>query len=120
MSKKDKPLSSFESIFTRANANNGRKMPIKTIDGKDTDEWLLVFGSESDIWAGIKADFYRKRIETDEKIEVKIDITPMISGWSFSEDCTPENVQKLFDGAPYIHEAVDFFSRNEANLVKKG
>jgi hypothetical protein len=111
--------SSFKKLFTRETANKGRKMPIKTIEGKDTGDWLLVLGSESDTWAGIKADYYRQVASAEDDQKIDIDLTGMVIGWSFSEPCTHEFVEILYKEAPYIKNAVDVFSSKEANLLKK-
>ena len=114
-----KEHSSFKDLFTRDIANQGRKMPVKTIDGKETDDWLLVAGSESDIWEGIKADYSRRLLAAEEGDITEVSLAPMVIGWSYREECTTDNVQELLNNAPYILDAIDLFSKNEANLVKK-
>jgi len=109
---------SYKQLFTRETANKGRKMPLKSIRGDDLGEWLMVLGSESDVFANIKADYMRDRIVNDDA-DRSISLAPMITGWSFDEECNRENVNELFNNAPYISDAVDVFSRNEANTLKK-
>jgi hypothetical protein len=127
-------MSSFSKHFTRTHANAGAKLVLRDPKGVDTGDWLIVLGADSDAFQKAKRRNIRnlqsimaqgdkqtkdteafQKIQDDNILDLQVSL---VSGWSFEEDCTPENVKKLFQEAPYIADLVDTFAMDRANFLK--
>ena len=43
----------------------------------------------------------------------------LVGDWSFEEECTPENVQKLLREAPQLRDMIDRYASNDARFFTK-
>lgn len=111
----------MESFFTKAKAEQGRKLPLYTPTSEKTDHWLNVLGIDSDAFKQAEAEAKRQAIhiaEIEDKkeqfqaqraVERKL-IAALITDWSFDMPCTEENVVNFLTQAPQIEDAVNRFA----------
>lgn len=115
----------MEQFHTRERANEGRKLPLYTPDGKPTNDWILVRHAWSD--AFVKAEDAAVRAareivmgmgekpdpeavaEVQRAARVKA-LSALVAGWSFEAECTPEAVAEFLAQAPQIADAIDKFA----------
>lgn len=125
-------------------SNEGVKMPLFLPDGTETTQYLLVGGGDSKAFKAAQAranrDLLRlaqakqvnkkKRQEANEGEDVAQDarereaiiqrqVAALVVGWSFPEECTPENVLNFLQSAPQIQQQVDEFAGDRANFFAK-
>jgi hypothetical protein len=109
---------SIEQFFIREKANEGKKLPLFTPDGKATEHWLVILSQWSDAFlsrrdaamraaakeiAGLDEAARKVRAES-ELLQLK---AALVSAWSFDLPCTGENVVNLLKNAPQIAERID-------------
>lgn len=121
----------MKEFFTRSVANEGKKLPLYTPDGKVSEEYLKVLSMYSDTFR--RAETKAKRellalvdIKDDKVREAKAQainielVASLIVDWSFTEKCTKQNVCELLREAPQIHDAVNkFAAANKLFFAKK-
>jgi hypothetical protein len=111
-------MSEMEKFFTRKIANDGIKVPLSLPSGEETEHYFIVRGVDSDAFRNADARARRmalviSEIEDKQEKEKMIQeshldiIVSLIAGWSFEEECTPDNVRKLLIEAPQLADAVD-------------
>lgn len=112
-----------ESFYTRAAANEGRRMPLKAPDGKPTEHWLLVRHVWSDAFMDTEQRLVREEAAArlaakaagddpaggsdDRAIEL---LVSLVAGWSFEAECNPAAVRELLVNAPQIRKQLDRFA----------
>lgn len=114
-------MASIKQLSINAASNAGVPLKLKTPDGEDA--FITVRSRWSD--AFVKAETLEQRkiptkamlmamSEADKEQLAKDSANRMkaalVAGWSFDEDCTPENIVALFEDAPHIAEAVEAFA----------
>ena len=127
----------MEEFFTRQKANEGVKLPLFLPDGTATEHYLVVRGIDSDHWRQADAESKRmlaRAFKTDEDLK-KLDdkamahlidesrmmvLTALIAGWSFDDECSPENVRKLLTEAPQIADEIDKFAARRTRFFGIG
>jgi hypothetical protein len=97
----------IEEFYTRDKANEGRKMTLKTPDGKETTEWLHVVGADSDAYEEALIELSSQT--GDRKTLVNKLYPKLVKAWSFDKPITEAAVEELFKNAPYIRRAVISF-----------
>ena len=138
MAKEKKPQYSLEDFYSKTKQDAGAKMPLK-IGDEDTGHYLMVKGLSARSIAQQKTDWqiaYARLIESAENIKDKIERNVFISnekknlndklaclivsGWSFSQECTEEEKLKLFDENEDMSELViQMAADSDAYLAKK-
>ncbi len=110
MDQPTKTANSIRSLFTRAKANEGTRIPL------DGGNWIDVRGIDSDVVQKAVADHARAQLAIKaarkkagepegEAIALYDDpdvLAAMVLGWSFDEPCTVEIVKELLAEAPYL------------------
>jgi hypothetical protein len=120
----------MSAFFTRDAANAGIVIELTLPTGEKTDQWLRVRGVDSDAYREAEAASFRSHMEVmqikdpeaQKKARLGIDrgvLASLVSSWSFSDPCTPENVVKFFKNAPQVEKLVDQASFNRALFFKK-
>ena len=105
-----------KQFFSREKANAGRKMFLKTPEGVETEEFLLVVNTDSDVMA--KAHSEARTAAMENKMAAKPDpefveksklrlVASAVIGWSFEEPATKEAVMEFLRECPHIQDDVD-------------
>ncbi|QJP08409.1 hypothetical protein [Pseudomonas multiresinivorans] len=107
-----------EDFYTKPNADKGVKMQLMLADGRQSEHWLMVRGTDSDAFRKVKfegartmrdlptsASDWDRAVARDEV--VMNSLVSLVADWSFEEPCTTESVQEFLANAPHIAEAVD-------------
>lgn len=113
----------MEEFFTRKVANEGRKMMLELPDGTPTEQYLLVLGIDSDTFRQASVVAERRTLEAqiikdadqravEESAVAREFVASLVTGWSFEQECTLDNVVKFFKEAPQIQTKVDRFAAN--------
>lgn len=118
----------MEQFKTKKYHDVPHELKLYTSDGKLTDHYVKIVGIDS-----TKVRKAKKRLYTDivknikdggfnedaqEQFTVKL-LASAVVGWSFSKECTEENVIEFLDNAPAVREAIDVFISNNENYFKK-
>jgi hypothetical protein len=122
---------------TRPLANEGVRLPLRTRDGRDEGDWLLVLGCDSDAFREAKLAHQRAQMEiaqlktADERRDAKVEAdtrltAALVKAWSWDDLCTVDAVYNdlLKDGPQLIRE-IDalafnrdrFFGVKSSNLL---
>lgn len=116
----------MDAFFTRDKANEGIKVPLRTPEGKETEHYLVIRSQWSDSFQKAKAEAYRADLaaiagqgEVKAEDRTVILTAALVGGWSFEEECTPENVQKLLREAPQLRDMIDRYASNDARFFTK-
>lgn len=129
----------IEDFFTRDRANDGVKLPLYKPGGGKSKHWLLIRGIDSDSWK--RADYLARRERAVIEIEAKaiedpderaeflfkkneeqnLDIlVALVAGWSFPQECNPENVRDFLKKAPQIASSINSFSARRNLFFENG
>lgn len=106
----------MKEFFTRKKANEGLRLDLKSPDGTDTEEWIMVLSR----WADPVVEFYdalpawmRDQKEAGRPIDEIIaesrrrGVAAAIGDWSFKEECNEENKIIFVTEAPQIAKLID-------------
>ena len=135
MPKQTKPAPASMADFNIATqSTEGVKVPLHKPDGTKTAEWIQVRGMDCLEFRKAQARIPRQRLQYLQKAkkggkdpdpadlreqELKWDrelVASLVADWSFSEDCTPDNVVGFFEQAPQIKEQVESFAGERLNF----
>lgn len=126
----------MEQFFTREKSNSGIDIPLLLPDGTPTEFFIKVRGADSDVFRQAEAESMRRIVEVkqkhkdDEEAQRKAFeeektwlIAQLVIDWNLEEECTEENIIKLFTNAPQIKDEVNkvagdrkaFFKKESAN-----
>jgi hypothetical protein len=123
--------SSINNLFILKNAQEGKPMEVTFPNGIKTGDTITVLGSDSEKFRAAMAVARREEIDAIGEFDSKTKpellaekqhegklklVSSLVTGWTFEEDCTKENVITLFRNAPYILEQVDSFAANRRNF----
>lgn len=108
----------MERFFTRENANEGIKLPLRLPVGTQTEHWLRIRGVDADEFRRAEARSKRKMLEIAaekdlDKRDAEVEDTrlamlaALVIGWSFDNPLTEDEIKRLFREAPQIAEQVD-------------
>lgn len=120
----------IEDFLTRPEAEEGVKFPLKTVEGEETEHYLIVLGSESAPWREVKRKALEKAVkklrgqavetgETDFDVNSSVFLGRLIKSWSFPHRCDFESASKFLYDAPYIMDQLDLFVSDQSNFRKK-
>jgi len=103
-------------------AEEGIKLPLTLPDGTETEEYLVIRGTDSRVFKQKQArlqkrklDFLREksnREDPDKLLDFETEterelIASLVAGWSFEKDCTESAVIEFLRKAPQIQESLD-------------
>lgn len=112
----------MKEFYTRDLHSKPKKLPLCLPSGNETDKYLEVVGIDSTQFAEARAQLSRdivdKDLSDDEKSASYVSCL-VVGGDIGKEECSRENIVKLFINAPYIQKAVDTFAANHGNFAKK-
>ena len=111
----------MKEFFTRGAANTGIKVPLRSLDGKETEHWLHVLGADSDAFRHAEhvaqrrvvraladmpnaSDAQRADLAREARVEA---LASLITGWSFEQPCDTHHKMELLREAPQIADMVD-------------
>lgn len=125
----------MESFYTRDKANEGRKLPLRTPDGKPTEDWIIVRHVWSDAFQKAEEAALREAREivmgmgdkpdpeavadVQRASRVKL-LAALVAGWSFDAECTPDAVAEFLAQAPQIADAIDKFAGDSKGFFGEG
>ena len=118
----------MKEFFTKEANSTPQKLPLKLKSGEATEHYLMLIGTESDCFRSAQSKALRDGAikatagEYDEKTAKDLDlnlVASLIDSWSFDEECSQENKVKFLDNAPYIRDAINVFSSDQDNFLKK-
>lgn len=112
------------SEFHTTSHSTAKKMPLFTIDGKKTTEFIMILGMDSPQVRAAKAECYRIILAAEDKEAARMEgankwKAAMIDSWSFPEECTEDEKIDLLTKAPFIGDAIDIFSATFGNFKQK-
>lgn len=126
----------MKEFFTRAAANNGRRLKLTLPSGEPSEHWLHIIGIDSDTFRKAQAIQHRNTMEasssvdagdiTQEEAEDAYDtsrtalISSLITEWSFDKPCNPKAVIKFLTEAPQIATAVNLFAGTRKEFFSVG
>ncbi len=118
----------LKDFHTREAANEGIKIPLFAPDGKETEEYIIVRGFDSDEFQKKKLEIDRVQAVTDD-LSKRIDnhrklIASLVMDWSFEDECSPDAVEQWLNDAPQVQSVIEnivsdrqlFFSLRQASL----
>ena len=129
----------MEEFFTRDNANEGTQIDLFRPDGSKSDHWLVILGTDSDVYhlTNAKARRALSTIEIEARMiedvgkredfllgkqkewEIKI-IASLLKSWSFDKEPTEENKIDFLTNAPQIREQINKLSTRRQLFIKTG
>ncbi len=122
-------MNGMEQFFTADKAEEGVEFPLSAPDGSETDHYLMVRGLDSDTFKTEQIKSRRKindlaaggaKLTEQQMIDSRLELLScLISGWSFDEACTRENVLTFLKKAPQIADSVDELSANRRVFYAK-
>ena len=105
-----------KKFYSREKANAGKKLFLKTPEGVETEEFLIVVNTDSEVMAKAHSEARTAAVENRqlakpdpdfaEKAKRKL-VASAVIGWSFEEKATPEAVQEFLRECPHIQDDVD-------------
>lgn len=124
-------MSEMEKFFSRAKASEGIKFPLYFPGTTDKSEHYLVLrGMDSNEFRVAEALGKRKLAELaalkeDEwarrYLEIRRQIvSSLIAGWSFEQECTPENVMSFLKEAPHTEDVINKVASDRSLFFMKG
>ncbi len=125
-------MDELESFYTQDKSEAGVKLPLVRPDGSETEHWLHVRGTDSDVFRLAERAGQRKGrdlgLSTMDKdkleqgfyqIETEV-IASLVKSWSFDKPCTQANVVELFTKAPQIRDMVNRLGAKRALFFSNG
>jgi len=133
----------LKDFHTREPANAGVRLPLHDIHtGKDSGEWLLIMGTDSDRYRSeerrlmrMVAEVATEKVKTsltekdpsklpqDDDDEIRtatIELkASLVKDWSFDDECTKANVVNFITEAPHIGDMIDKFATQRRNFIAK-
>lgn len=127
----------MSELFTRDTANRGVRIPlVDSRTGKETEQWLLVLGTDSDSYRAQQRENQRRLIEIvkasrgpDQKsseaafekaLEAetprmhRLALASLVGGWSLEDGCTKANVLQLLEQAPGIEDTLERYEKDQS------
>lgn len=105
-------MASFKKYETRTRINKGARLELADPDtGENSGDYLDIRYSLADDYAAAREAVERAESiagkESDGSVERNARlIAPLIAGWSFDDEFTPDNVFSFLCGAPHLHGAI--------------
>ena len=124
-------MSEMANFYTRSKANTGIKVDLSLPSGEATNHFITIRGIDSDQFRDADTKVRRSaltiiEIEDDDIKEEMIKeshldiLASLVIDWSFDDDCTIENIKKLFTEAPQIADTVDRSAAKRSLFFDKG
>lgn len=120
----------FGAFNVKAKSDEGVKVPLSLPDGTETDEYLVVRGTDSKAFVAAQTKHQRATLKLakdkekdtvgNRKVLARKLVASLVAGWSFEDmECNEENVIKFFETAPQIQDEVDKFAIDRSNFFVK-
>lgn|SRR5574343_865598 len=110
----------MDRFFTREIANAGKRIPLRTPDGKMTEEWLQVRSRLADDFRAAQREAIQLVSATDEAARQGVAedakfkaLAALVCAWSFDAECTPDAVAAFLKNAPQIAEQINAFAGDD-------
>jgi hypothetical protein len=121
-------VSGQELFYTRAPANAGRRVDLRTPSGEKTEHWLLVRSRWSDECRAAKDAALQAAAGLRDPDEIQaairaaeVDVlASLIAGWSFPEPCNAATAREFLANAPQIAAQVDKFAGDDVRFFGSG
>lgn len=115
----------MDAFNTVAMANKGRKLPLLLPDGSPSEHWLSVGHIYADAFRRESEKVQREFADSDFKDDAVAAekfvqdnrprvLATLVYGWSFEQECTPENVEAFLRSAPQIADKVNEYCGSNA------
>lgn len=105
-------MASFKKYETRSRINKGARLDLADPDtGEATGDYLEIRYSLADDYVSAREEMERCEAIAGAAEEGSVErnarlFVPLIAGWSFDEDATPENVFEFLCANPHLHSAI--------------
>jgi len=119
-----------QDFYTRS--NNSVKFLLETSDGKVSDQYLMVLGSESTPWRKNRQEKVREQLQLSLSGEKTPDVanidsdmntakwlSKVVTGWSFEQPITEELLKDFLYNTPNEMDRLDLFISKRSNFLKK-
>lgn len=118
-------MANIQDFYTRDKANSGARLPLVSPSGDVTNEWIEVYGVDSDAFRqseafarreGARINMIKDLAVRDEAVAelTRVLRASMIKDWSFDQPCTPEAALEFIRNAPQVGDAIDSITTNRA------
>lgn len=114
----------LSDFYIKNKANEGRKLRLSLPDGKPSDDWITIRSQWSDEFLTVKNKLLSEAVALRELPEAERKqhledmrtamLVPLVAGWSFDEELTPENVTELLNNAPQIADKINDLAGDDA------
>lgn len=117
-------------LNTREQANTGQEFDVPGPDGRPTGQKITLLHGTSDRGRAGRAIVQAKvpdmELSSREPVErhklqdelVAETLAFLVVGWTFDDDCTPENAKALFVGSPYLIDWADLVTSRGGRFFK--
>lgn len=123
-------MASFNDFNSRDAGNEGIKIPLLALNGKESNEFIIVRSVDSDAFREAEAEGRRDALKAAqvediaERRQMARESTlrmqvALVKDWSFDEPCTEENVREFLKGAPHISDAIDQLAAKRSLFLEK-
>lgn len=115
----------LNEFATRQACNDGIKLPLADpLTGKDSGEWVLIRGVDSDCFRKKEAEIKRRlaTIENVEEVEDDLEaelLSSLIIEWSLEDECTEDNKFTLCKDAPLIAQSINTAAAQRSKFLRK-
>ena len=119
-----------KDFYTRS--NNAVKFLLETPDGKVSDQYLMVLGSESTPWRKNRQEKVREQLQLSLSGEKTPDVanidsdmntakwlSKVVTGWSFEQPITEELLKDFLYNTPNEMDRLDSFISKRSNFLRK-
>ena len=132
-------MKDLEGFATAKLAEEGVKIPLRDVEGKQTEHWIKIRGTDSTHFKKAQSAFRRKVLtltelqeqketaQNTEKIEVETKklLSSLVVDWSFKNDdgtpyaCSKSNIIKVLTDAPILAQEIDEVSARRKNFINR-
>lgn len=119
----------LSKFYTAEQAEEGVKFFLDDLDGRKTDDWLLIKGSDSDSFLAAQRAYARGLSLIDEKDDAKKSqaqkkllcefAAALVVGWSFDDHFDQKSFADELMKAPAIREQIEAAAMERSNFLKK-
>ncbi len=132
-------MKDLEAFATSELSEEGVVIPLRDVEGKKTEHWIKIRGTDSTPFKKSQSRFRRKivalteledsdkDIDTTFKIEeeTRILLSSLVVDWSFKNDdgspypCSVKNIKEVLEKAPVLAQEIDEASAKRKNFTKR-
>lgn len=132
-------MKDLERFATSKLSEEGVEIPLTDVEGKPTEHWITIRGTDSKPFKKAQAKFRRRVLalqEMDDSLtqeknteliekETRELLSSLVVSWSFKNDdgsnypCTKSNIIKVLQDAPILCDEIDTASARRANFIQR-